>query len=877
MLNSSLNNNVEVKKNNYPLAVKISLLIKRANYRSLGAVRKTDFITPLVRLRNCKGETMYSIFARRLAGVSILGLLMAAPIKADAQSAQPAPADDEGAGANAIIVTGTRQTGLKAADSAAPIQVLDAATLARVGQPNLSQVLNQIVPSFNAQAFGGDASNLTLTARLRGISPNHTLVLINGKRRHPSANLHVSTGPYQGGEAPDLDLIPPSAIARIEVLQDGAAAQYGSDAIAGVINVILKSDREGGQASVTAGQYYHGDGETLGASGRIAVPLGERGYFDLTVIHRFHDFSQRGGGDKRIANSDGTLLPGLPASWASIPDFPRLNGIYGDARSRLTTGFYNAGYDLGGAQLYSFGSYGRRTARAVEQYRLPSRVSRTVGGVTTLLFPDGFTPFMGLEEDDYAVTGGIKGETTGWRWDLSGTYGRDKVRISTLNSANASLYADTGFTPRDFYDGAFTASQFTGNLDILRPVDVGFAKPISIAFGGEYRRDTYAIEAGDAASTYKEGGQSYPGFQSTDTGSNSRRSWAGYVDVSANPVDAWTVDVAGRYEHYSDFGSTAIGKLTTRYDISPGFALRGTASTGFRAPTLGESFYSATQVSPTTAVVQLPANSAAAALLGFRPLKAEKSTNFSAGIVAHPLPAVTVTLDAYQIKVRNRITSTGNLLGKSGTAIINQSVLDAITGHGNVIDPASTYVAASTFANAIDTRTRGVDLSLATTTEFGEAHIDWTLSANYNKTKVTRDRLPAGVFTRQARGDIETSSPEYKIGLGALLTQGPLSVNLRETIYGPASSYASPDLATYYRTRISAAAITDLEVGYELVRGIHLAAGANNLFDKRPPSPPFVPGTTTYANSSLVWGGPITYAAYGFNGGYYYTRLTVDF
>ncbi|TCM14198.1 iron complex outermembrane receptor protein [Novosphingobium sp. PhB165] len=818
---------------------------------------------------------MNHIVAGRLAGASLLALFMTMPIRAEAQSA--APSDDSGGTANAIIVTGTRQTGLKAADSAAPIQVLDADTLARVGQPSLSQALTQIVPSFTAQAFGGDAANLTLTARLRGLSPNHTLILVNGKRRHPSANLQVSAGPYQGGAAPDLDLIPPAAIERIEVLQDGAAAQYGSDAIAGVINIILKSDSEGGQASATAGQYYHGDGETFGASGRIALPIGERGYFDLTLFHRFHDFSQRGGGDKRISNSDGTLLAGLPASWASIPGFPRLNGIYGDARSRLTTGVYNAGYDLGGAELYSFGSYGRRTARAVEQYRLPNRVSRTVDGVTTLPFPDGFTPFMGLEEDDYSFTGGIRNNAGAWRWDLSGTYGRNKVRISTLNSANASLYADTGFTPRDFYDGAFTATQFTGNLDISREIDVGFDKPLNLAFGGEYRRDTYAIEAGDDASTYKEGGQSFPGFQSTDAGHNSRQSGAGYVDISANPVDAWTVDVAGRFEHYSDFGSTAIGKLTTRYDISPAFALRGTASTGFRAPTLGESFYSATQVSPTTAVVQLPANSAAAALLGFQPLKAEKSTNFSAGLVATPTSSLTITLDAYQIRIRNRITSTGNLLGKSGTTIIDQNVLDAIAAHGNVIDPGSTYVAASTFANAIDTRTRGVDLSLATSTRFDASRIDWTLDANYNRTKVTRDRLPAGVFTPQARGDIETASPKFKIGLGALFTSGALSVNLRETIYGPASSYASADLTTYYPTHIDTAAITDLELGYELARGVQFAIGANNLFNKRPPDPPFVPGTTTYVNSSLVWGGPLTYAAYGFNGGYYYGRITVNF
>lgn len=819
---------------------------------------------------------MMSKNLRRLPGASLLALCAVTSAQAQEQPEQLALADTA-ADNGTIIVTGTRLTGLKAADSAAPIQVLDAATLSRVGQPNLNQALNQILPSFTTQTFGGDASNLTLTARLRGLSPNHTLILVNGKRRHPTANLHVSAGPFQGGAAPDLDLIPASAIARIEVLQDGAAAQYGSDAIAGVINIILKSDRSGGQASVTAGQYYEGDGETLGASGRLAVPLGERGFLDVTLFHRFHDFSQRGGADKRIANQDGTPLAGTPAAWSTIPGFPKLNGILGDARSRLTTGFYNAGYDLGGAELYSFGSYGRRTARAVENYRLPNRVSRTVDGVTTFPFPEGFSPLLGLEEDDYSFTGGIRGDAAGWHWDLSATYGRDKTRIGTLDSANASLYADTGFTPRDFYDGAFTATQFTGNLDIARQVEIGFAKPLNIAFGGEYRRDTYEIEAGDAASIYKEGGQSFPGFQPTDAGKNSRRSWAGYVDITANPVEAWTVDVAGRYEHYSDFGSTTTGKLTTRYDFTPGFALRGTVSTGFRAPTLGESFYSATQASPTAALVQLPANSGAAALLGFRPLKPEKSTNFSAGAVIRPAPALSITLDAYQIKVRNRITSTGNLLGKSGTTIIDQRVVDAITSHGNIVDPTASFVAASTFANAIDTRTRGVELAVATPTEFDFGRVDWTLTANYNKTKVTRDRLPAGVFTPAARSNIETASPKYKIGLGALFTSGEFALNLRETIYGPAVAYFSPDAANYHRTRIGTAAITDIELSYNFAPGLQLAAGANNLFDKRPPKTPFVPGTTTYVNGFQVWDGPLAYSPYGINGGYYYGRVTVDF
>ncbi|MDB5685972.1 MAG: TonB-dependent receptor, partial [Rhizorhabdus sp.] len=727
-----------------------------------------------------------SIFLR-LAGASLLALSAAAPV-----AAQTAPDAEGEADTSTIIVTGTRTTGLKAADSPAPIQLLGADTLARVGQPNLNQALSQIVPSFTAEAFGGDAANLTLTARLRGISPNHTLILINGKRRHGSASLHVLGGPYQGAASPDLDLIPSLAIERIEILQDGAAAQYGSDAVAGVINIILKKDRGGGTATVTGGSTYEGDGDTLAESARIAIPLGEDGYFDLTAFHRYHDFTQRGSADRRVAQPDGSPLTGVPSSWSSIPGYPNLNPIVGDARSHLTSGFFNAGYDFGGIEAYSFGSYARRVARANENYRLPNRITRTVGSVTTLFAPNGFVPRIGLVEDDYSITGGLRGEVAGWAWDLSGTYGKDRTKFSTLDSANASLYTDTGFSPTDFYDGSFAASQYTGTLDIKRDYDIGFAEPLTIAFGGEYRYDKYEVRAGDAASRYGSGAQSYPGFQPADAGTHDRKAWSGYVDFATKPVDGWTVDVAGRYEHYSDFGSKVIGKLTSRYDFTEALAVRGTVSTGFRAPTLAESYYSNTNVSPTSAVVQLPANSAAAAIIGFGSLKPETSTNVSAGFVAHPAPALTVTLDAYQIRIKDRIAASGTILGKSGTTVLSQKVLDAITANGNSLDPTATFIGASVFANGIDTRTRGIELALAYPSDLGIGRIDWSLTGNYNRTKITKNKLGADLYGPIAASNIETASPRYKVNFGALFTSGPTSINLRETLYGKASQLTSP-------------------------------------------------------------------------------------
>ena len=806
-----------------------------------------------------------------------------APTSVAAQAAAPSGAVDDPAAD--IVVTGTRRAGVRAADSAAPVQVIDAATLARVGQPNLNQILTQLAPSFTAQGFGDDASNLTLTAKLRGLSANHVLILVNGKRRHGTANLHVTNGPFQGGAAPDLDLIPPESIARIEILQDGAAAQYGSDAIAGVINIILKSDRSGGAASVTAGQYHAGDGETAAGSLRLAVPLGQHGFLDVTGFHRFHDFSRRGGADRRLVAPDGTPLAGVPVAWRSISGYPNLNRIAGDARSSLTTGVVNAGYDFGAVEAYGFGSYARRVARANEQYRLPSRVSRMVGGAAVLPFPDGFAPQLGLKEEDYSITGGVRGRAGEWNWDLSGSYGRDRARISTLNSANASLYDDTGFTPRDFYDGSFTATQLTANLDLKREIAIGLATPLTLAFGGEYRRDTYEITPGDAGSTYKEGGQSYPGFQPTDAGRYDRDAWGGYANLIVQPAAHWTVDLAGRYEHYSDAGETVIGKLTSRYDLSPAIAVRGTASTGFRAPTLAESYYSATNVSPTAALVLLPANSAAATLVGFSPLRNEKSTSVSGGLVLRPVERLTITLDAYQVAVRNRIAASGAILGKFGTTVLNQSVLDAIAARGNVIDPSATFVGVAAFTNGVDTRTRGIELAIAYPVETPFATLDWSLTANYNHTKITRNRLGDALFDTVARSNLETASPRFKGILGLLAQHGPVSFNLRETVYGASSAFATPTgTSPYYRIRNGAALLTDLEATYAAPAGFRLTIGANNLFDRRPDTAGLVPGSVTtptegpvIVSGAQVYDSPTSISAYGINGGYYYARIGVTF
>ena len=796
-----------------------------------------------------------------------------------------------------VIVTGTRVTGLKASDSAAPVQVVGSDALKKVGQPDLIQGLAQVVPSFTAEALGGDTANLTLSARLRGLSPNDTLVLVNGKRRHPTGNLHVLGGPYQGAATADLSLIPVDAIDHVEVLQDGAAAQYGTDAIAGVVNIILKSAASGGQMTATAGQYYKGDGDTGALSVNFGAPLGKDGFINVTGETRFHGFSRRGGTDARISTVSGTLLANGTGVTTATPGYPNLNNIVGDAQSTIDNVFYNAGYNFGMVEAYSNGSFGYRKASAYENYRIPNRVvgspvlgvGSSIGTPGAVVFaPNGFNPREGLVETDYAFTLGVRGDLEGWRWDLSTTYGRDKDDVSTLNSANRSLFIDTHTTPTNFHDGAFTTTQWTNNLDISREIETGFAKPTTIAFGVEQRNETYEITAGDAASTYKEGGQSYPGFLKSDAGKHTRNNYAVYADVAAEPVEALKLDAAVRFEHFNDFGDTTVGKLTGRYDFSPMFALRGTVATGFRAPTLAEEFYSATNVSPTSAVVQLPPNSAAAALLGFSPLKPEKSTNYSVGFVAHPFEGLTATLDAYQIEIKKRIIGSGLYLGQNGATIVSQNVLDAIRAHGNILDPTVTFVGVSLFANGADTRTQGVDLTVSYTTDLGDmGRIDWTLAANYNKTTVTKQTpTPAplaaqgSLLSPTAISDLTTASPREKVSFGGLWTWNKLAVSLHETIYGDSLEVINPDgtgAPPNFPNKVPVAAITDLDVSFMITEMIKLSAGANNLFDKKPPNVIQFPPSGGLADGSNVYDAPIGISPYGINGGYYYAKVVVSF
>jgi iron complex outermembrane receptor protein len=832
---------------------------------------------------------------------SLFALAAALALSAPAFAADPAPDPNEAGAAapdDAIIVTGTRVTGITAAESAAPIKLVSADAISHVGQPNLNQVLTQLVPSFTAQAFGGDAANLTLSAALRGLNPNQTLVLLNGKRRHGTANLQVLSSAFQGGAAPDLDYITPASIDHVEVLTDGASAQYGSDAIAGVINIILKK-KAGGQLSATGGQYYDSDGETASTSLNYGI-TNDRGYLNLTAFYRFHNFSQRGAQDIRVLDPVTGAVGGsgaLASDYQSMKDFPRINPIVGDARSHFAVGSFNAGFDATDhLSFYAFGTLGYRDAKAYENVRLPNRLVRTgvlgvdpgtvsaaVYNATAASNPNfifsrtGFRPQEGFKETDYGFTGGAKGDVAGWTWDVSSTFGLDQARVYTLNSANRNLFIDTGATPTKFFDGKFENFEWTSNLDVTH----SFGDLALLAVGGEYRLNSYTISAGDPASYYKTGAQSFPGYSPASAGGHSRHNWAAYADLALTPFEGLKLDGAVRYEDYSDFGNKTTWKITGRYDFNEMIAIRGTIATGFRAPTLAESFYTQVNVSPSSSFVQIAANSPSAKILGIPDLKPETSTNFSGGFVFRPAARFTLTVDAFQIRLKNRIVGSSQI----NSLNVGDSVFQSVASSGYILETFANSGIVS-FVNGPTTRTRGVDVVASYDADFGSAgRASFTLSGAYNKTKLTKIGVnPAPiaaigqtVFDVSQQSFLTTAAPRLKVIGGVNWNLGAFSVTARETYYTRARAVLNDGGGLYTPTRIKSAGITDLEIGYHLTKSLTLSAGANNLFDKNPEAEPYLPAFGETAGGGVVFNQPLTYSPYGINGGYYYGRVTFDF
>ncbi|MDQ3029882.1 MAG: TonB-dependent receptor, partial [Actinomycetota bacterium] len=564
-----------------------------------------------------------------------------------------------------LAVVGTRGAERTSTEAPVPVDVLTAVEIKQTGRTETSQIIQALAPSFNfPRATVSDGTDHTRPATLRGLSPDQVLVLVNGKRRHASALINVNNSIGRGSGMVDLNAIPASAIERIEILRDGAAAQYGSDAIAGVINIILKEGSPN-ELSTTFGQTVESDGGVIQGAGNYALAVGGDGVLQIAAEYRNRGFTNRSAADLRTQ-----YLAGDPRN-----SDPTLNGQInhrqGDADTEDAGLFLNLAKPVAdGTEFYFFGGGTIRSGESAGFWRraLDDRTVRSI-------YPNGFLPLIGTKISDFSGVAGLRGDRAGWRWDLSADYGRNLFHFDVRNSANVTLGAAS---PTEFYAGTLKSDQFTANLDVAKSFPLGLASPLNVAVGGEFRRDGYHITEGEPDS-YRDGGvpildgpnvgtqgapgaQVFPGFRPGDATDQSRNNVAGYVDLEAQVVRKVLIGVAGRVENYSDFGSTTDGKVTARFEPIPGFAVRGAVSTGFKAPSLGQSFFSATSTNFINGIPfenrTFPVTTPVAQALGASELTAETSQNYSFGVALNPVKNLSVTADYYQILIDDRIVFT---------------------------------------------------------------------------------------------------------------------------------------------------------------------------------------------------------------------------
>lgn len=768
-------------------------------------------------------------FTNALALTAVSTVAIAQAQVAGAQETAAAAGTD-----SEIVVTGSRAQGRSKLDTASPVDVVTIQDLKQQGTTELGTALANSVPSISfPRPSATDGTDAIRPATLRGMSPDQTLVLINGVRAHTSASLNVNGVVGRGSAAVDLNTIPSTALQSIEVLRDGASAQYGSDAIAGVVNLRLREADHGGGATVTYGIYdtqidtardsRHVTGEsTVTAAGWQGIKLGQDGFLTVSGEYTKRNPTSRGDVDPRLAT-------------------PVVDNRFGDPEVESYSVYVNSAKPLNETwEVYAFGGYQYRDSSSAAFPRLDSAAAAY--GL------DGFLPKINTHSKDLTVTGGLRGEIAGWKTDLNVSYGRNRIDYRTRDSAN---YTYGAASQTEFYDGASIYDQWVAGIDFSKQFDV--FQSLNVAWGVEGRRESYEIKAGEAASygygtaypNATPGAQGFPGFSTLNEVNEHRQNGSIYLDLEAQVTDKLLVALAGRGEKYSDFGSTGTGKLSLRYDFSPAFAIRGTASTGFRAPSLIQQYYTSI-----TSVIQngnqivtgtYPSTSAEATSLGGKALEAEKSTNLSAGFVLRT-GGFSLTVDGYRIHVRNQIGLSENI---------------AVTTIPNVS-------AARFFLNGLATTTKGIDAvaNYKIVTE-GAGTFDLTVAGNVNDIKVTKVPANTALFARSRILTIEDGTPGEKVSSTVVWTGDTLGATARVTYYGDVlqpGTVATSDLHTGKR------AITDLELRYQPKdASFNLALGASNLLDVYPKKVPAALNTTGVTAFPY-------YSPFGFNGRYLYVR-----
>jgi iron complex outermembrane receptor protein len=687
---------------------------------------------------------------------------------------------------------------------------------------------------------------------LRGLSPDETLVLINGKRQHTTAILNVNGSIGRGSSPVDLSAIPINAIARIEVLRDGAAAQYGSDAIAGVINIILKGGADHGSANVTFGRHDGGQGDTWQGGADGGFNLGQNGWVHLSANYMNQDPTNHAGPDIRY--------PGDPTYGA-------VTFHYGLPKSIAKQAAINAQYNLGeNATLYAFSLFNKRNVSAGGFFRSLSQYDTSTPAAAAV-YPAGYLPIEHSAIRDDTTVLGLRGDVGGWHYDISGNTGGSHWKLHTTDTFNYSL-ADQ--SPTAFYIGTLTIRQNEFNADFSRDFDMGWYHPLTVAWGLAYRHEKFAIKEGDAPSYFGAGAQVYPGYQPGDAGSNSRSNVAEYVDLETDFTDKFSAGLAARHEHYSDFGNTTSWKLSGRYAFTPVIAMRGTISTGFRAPSLQQEFYSSTSINFVNAgtgklipytIRTFPVSDPAAVALGAQPLKPEKSRNYSVGLVFTPTVGPYVTLDFYQVDIDDRIILSGNLVGTA--------VQDYLTSVGIPFVSGGRF-----FTNAVDTRTRGADLIGTWPVQLQHSQVKFTGGVNWNKTDIRSIKpnppqlglagLVLPVIARAEQGRITVGTPRSKAFVGADWDLGNWTLHGQVTRYGDWESLGSTPSGdqTY-----DSSTLLDASVSYALNRWT-FTLGGNNITNEYPEK----------NNDANNYHGILTYplsSPFGFNGSYWYASAAL--
>ena len=837
-----------------------------------------------------------------------------------------------------VVVVGTRRRDRSAADSPVPVDVVTGDDFLAHGDTDMDNLLSATVPSYNVSMEPiSDAATFIRPATLRSLAPDATLVLVNGKRRHRAAVIALLGAGISGGsQGPDLSAIPAIALDRLEVLRDGASAQYGSDAIAGVMNFVLKSDSDGSMFDVKYGSHFEGDGNAITFAANKGFALTDAGFANISFEWKEQDPTSR---STQRPDAQGLIDAGnnnvrTPA--AQIWGQPEISGDH-----KL---FGNFGIDLGnGSEAYAFGNWAERQVEGGFYYRNPHtrggvfrgpmvdpatgftadqggnasvpsvKVADLTGTWTpssttcpagvpivgnvpdagimaavqgssdcyTLYerFPGGFTPQFGGFISDYALAGGVRGDLgdSGWYYDLSATAGRSWANFYIYNTINPQLFWQRNEIDTHYDAGAYTETDRVINFDMSRPFDTGGYAPINIAWGLEYRDETFRItngepnsfyidpnlESGLAAQGFGVGSNGFPGFQPGDAGDNTVSAFAAYFDVETDLSDALLVNGAVRYENYDEFGDTFDGKGAIRLQVSDNFALRASASTGFRVPTAGQAnlrnVTTEFNMGRLADIATLPPTNPVAVQKGAQPLTPETSTNLTLGAV-FGLGAADITLDYYNIQIKDRVAFTSRFN-------LTQSDIDALLAAG--VSDATSFTSVRFFTNQQDVKASGVDVVASVPFDIGDGVTNLQLAANFSSIELTRFNPD---FTGESRRlQIEEGRPGSRITGTLTHSQGSWRVMGRVRYYGeyyddPTNSGGLPPAGNAFYP--GASTLFDFEAAFDVSDSVSVLVGLQNAFDTYPD---INPSGQNGEVAGLIY--PES-SPFGFNGGYYYMRAT---